>query len=57
MNMDPSGQSAAAPSDATGTGASYTCPMHAEIKRSEPGNCPMCGMTLVAKPTAQDRAQ
>ncbi len=57
MNMDHSGQMAAASSDATGTGASYTCPMHAEIKRSEPGNCPICGMTLVAKPTAQDRAR
>ncbi len=25
----------------------YTCPMHAEIIRNQPGSCPICGMTLV----------
>ena len=30
-----------------GDGKTYTCPMHPEIKRSEPGSCPICGMTLV----------
>lgn len=25
----------------------YTCPMHPEIVRKEPGQCPKCGMTLV----------
>jgi Cu+-exporting ATPase len=24
----------------------YVCPMHPQIIRSEPGNCPICGMTL-----------
>src|SRR5258706_16243523 len=24
----------------------YTCPMHPEIVRDAPGNCPICGMTL-----------
>jgi Cu+-exporting ATPase len=24
----------------------YTCPMHPEIVRDHPGNCPICGMTL-----------
>lgn len=24
----------------------WTCPMHPEIIRSEPGNCPICGMKL-----------
>jgi len=24
----------------------YTCPMHPRIVRNEPGNCPICGMTL-----------
>ncbi len=24
----------------------YTCPMHPEIRRTEPGSCPICGMTL-----------
>src|SRR5262245_718235 len=25
----------------------YTCPMHPEIRRDGPGNCPICGMALV----------
>lgn len=31
--------------------AVYTCSMHPEIIRDEPGNCPICGMTLVKKVT------
>lgn len=27
----------------------YTCPMHPEIVRFEPGNCPKCGMSLEPK--------
>lgn len=27
----------------------WTCPMHAQIQKSGPGNCPICGMTLVKK--------
>lgn len=27
----------------------YTCPMHPEIIRDKPGQCPICGMTLVKK--------
>ena len=26
--------------------AEYTCPMHPEIVRNEPGSCPICGMAL-----------
>ncbi len=26
----------------------YTCPMHPEVRKSEPGWCPKCGMKLVA---------
>ena len=25
----------------------YTCPMHPEVRSSEPGACPKCGMALV----------
>src|SRR5699024_8028895 len=25
----------------------YTCPMHPEVIKSEPGSCPICGMDLV----------
>ncbi len=28
-------------------GVSYTCPMHPQIVRPAPGNCPICGMDLV----------
>ena len=27
-------------------GTIYTCPMHPEIRKDAPGNCPICGMTL-----------
>jgi Cu+-exporting ATPase len=27
--------------------ARYTCPMHPEVVRDEPGSCPICGMALV----------
>ncbi|MEN8180260.1 MAG: efflux RND transporter periplasmic adaptor subunit [Pseudomonadota bacterium] len=27
----------------------YVCPMHPQIVKGEPGNCPICGMELVAK--------
>jgi hypothetical protein len=25
----------------------YTCPMHPQVRSPVPGNCPICGMTLV----------
>jgi Cu+-exporting ATPase len=28
------------------TRTEYTCPMHPEVVRAEPGTCPMCGMAL-----------
>jgi len=31
----------------------FTCPMHPQIIRTEPGNCPVCGMTLVKKESAK----
>lgn len=27
----------------------YACPMHPEVVRSEPGDCPICGMALEAR--------
>jgi Cu+-exporting ATPase len=27
-------------------GTVYTCPMHPEIRKTEPGSCPICGMAL-----------
>ena len=32
---------------AEGTGqTTYACPMHPEVRSSEPGTCPKCGMNL-----------
>jgi Cu(I)/Ag(I) efflux system membrane fusion protein len=38
-------------SDVEKTAEVYTCSMHPEIIRDEPGNCPICGMDLVKKVT------
>jgi P-type Cu+ transporter len=27
----------------------YTCPMHPQVEQDQPGNCPICGMTLEPK--------
>jgi P-type Cu+ transporter len=32
--------------EARPAGTTYTCPMHPEIVRDAPGNCPICGMAL-----------
>jgi Cu+-exporting ATPase len=32
----------------------YTCPMHPEIIRNSPGNCPICGMSLEPKKVSAD---
>lgn len=29
--------------------AMYTCPMHSQINEAKPGQCPICGMTLIKK--------
>jgi Cu+-exporting ATPase len=34
------------PAQAAPEGTIYTCPMHPEIRQPQPGNCPICGMTL-----------
>lgn len=39
----PKGRHQREPERSSGT---YTCPMHPEIVRSEPGSCPRCGMAL-----------
>nr|MBA2491776.1 hypothetical protein [Gammaproteobacteria bacterium] len=34
----------------------YTCPMHPEIVRDEPGSCPICGMALEPRTITRDEA-
>jgi Cu+-exporting ATPase len=43
---EPSAAAAAVPHLA---GTLYTCPMHPEIERDRPGDCPICGMALEPK--------
>jgi Cu+-exporting ATPase len=38
-------------------GGVYTCPMHPEILKDHPGNCPRCGMTLELKVGAKTFSQ
>lgn len=37
------------PAPPASPGATYTCPMHPEIERDKPGDCPICGMALEPK--------
>ena len=32
----------------------YTCPMHPDYRSERPGNCPICGMPIVAKHAGAD---
>ena len=34
------------PRHPTADGVLWTCPMHPQVQRSEPGSCPICGMAL-----------
>jgi Cu+-exporting ATPase len=38
-------------------GAEWTCPMHPEVIRNEPGSCPMCGMALEPKSVSLDDSE
>lgn len=42
--------------EAMAAGTQYTCPMHPEIIRDEPGSCPICGMALepMGVPTGEE---
>jgi hypothetical protein len=37
------------PSERGAQAHQYTCPMHPEVVKDAPGNCPKCGMKLVEK--------
>jgi Cu+-exporting ATPase len=49
----PSTAPVAAEAPTAPAGTIYTCPMHPQIRRGEPGSCPICGMALEPlQPTA-----
>lgn len=35
--------------EAAAGGEVWTCPMHPEVQKKEPGRCPKCNMNLVKK--------
>jgi Cu+-exporting ATPase len=44
--MDGLARPANMPTTSSSHGVQWTCPMHPQIVRDGPGNCPICGMTL-----------
>ena len=44
----------ARPAPVVAGAAEWTCPMHPEIVRSEPGSCPICGMALEPRTISLD---
>ena len=46
---EPPSASAKASADTPGTSIWFTCPMDLEVRESEPGACPKCGMALEAE--------
>jgi P-type Cu+ transporter len=42
----PAPSTPSAPNAPVAQGKIYTCPMHPQIRRGEPGSCPICGMAL-----------
>ncbi|AIZ65567.1 hypothetical protein PK28_18275 (plasmid) [Hymenobacter sp. DG25B] len=51
------GPAAQAPAQPVSTAAAqlYTCPMHPQIVRDAPGQCPICGMDLVPKASGDNQ--
>jgi len=39
--------------ESVSSGQLYTCPMHPRVVQDHPGECPICSMTLVPKPTGK----
>ena len=43
--------------DGDSAGGVFTCPMHPQIRRDAPGNCPICGMALEPVMPALDEGE
>ena len=48
---------AAPPVVPTGANVQWTCPMHPEVVRDAPGNCPICGMALEPRTVTLDAVE
>jgi len=46
-------EASSAPSQQAPDSTTYVCPMHPEVVRKQPGECPICGMKLVPKETTK----
>ncbi len=46
----------AAPTPRASSATIYTCPMHPQVRRPAPGNCPICGMALEPEIPSSDDA-
>ncbi len=56
LYLKPPAEAAAASVAAVPADAIWTCPMHPEIRRNGPGNCPICGMALEPEQPSLDDA-
>lgn len=45
------------PAEPLPVGATYTCPMHPEIRQDHPGDCPKCGMALEPEMPSLDETE
>lgn len=53
--LDPSGAGPAPEVSQAAEGSIWTCPMHPQIRRDAPGQCPICGMALEpSEPSLED---
>ena len=46
-----------APDAPAAAGATYTCPMHPEVRQDHPGACPKCGMALEPEMPSLDEGE
>jgi membrane fusion protein, copper/silver efflux system len=51
---DDDGVRAANGEDGSGDGVEWTCSMHPQVRQPGPGNCPICGMSLIPVATGDD---
>jgi membrane fusion protein, copper/silver efflux system len=54
---DDDGIRAANGEDGSGDGVEWTCSMHPQVRQPGPGNCPICGMSLIPVATGDDNGE